>query len=186
MNAVSRPRLAAILVLAGATALHGVKTQPVPQVNVADMEPAIREKVEAAYRAVASAGTLPPAEAAASFGEAGQVFLHYVLPRAALPCLENAATLAPEDFRWEYFAGFAAKMTGDLEGARNHFRRTLALRSPFPPGLVRLANVEVDRGDLEAGERAFTAALAFPDTAAAAHYGRPATAHAILEFDTDQ
>jgi tetratricopeptide (TPR) repeat protein len=171
MNAVSRPRLAAILVLAGATALHGVKTQPVPQVNVADMEPAIREKVEAAYRAVASAGTLPPAEAAASFGEAGQVFLHYVLPRAALPCLENAATLAPEDFRWEYYAGFAAKMTGDLDRARHHFQRALALKSPFPPGLIRLANLEVDRGDLASGERAFTAALAFPDTAAAAHFG---------------
>jgi tetratricopeptide (TPR) repeat protein len=171
MNAVSRPRLAAILVLAGATALHGVKTQPVPQVNVADMEPAIREKVEAAYRAVASAGTLPPAEAAASFGEAGQVFLHYVLPRAALPCLENAATLAPEDFRWEYYAGFAAKMTGDLDRARHHFQRAVALKSPFPPGLIRLGNLEVDRGDLASGERAFTAALAFPDTAAAAHFG---------------
>jgi tetratricopeptide (TPR) repeat protein len=171
MNAVSRPRLAAILVLAGATALHGVKTQPVPQVNVADMEPAIREKVEAAYRAVASAGTLPPAEAAASFGEAGQVFLHYVLPRAALPCLENAATLAPEDFRWEYYAGFAAKMTGDLDRARHHFQRAVALKSPFPPGLIRLGNLEVDRGDLASGERALTAALAFPDTAAAAHFG---------------
>jgi tetratricopeptide (TPR) repeat protein len=171
MNAVSRPRLAAILVLAGATALHGVKTQPVPQVNVADMEPAIREKVEAAYRAVASAGTLPPAEAAASFGEAGQVFLHYVLPRAALPCLENAATLAPEDFRWEYYAGFAAKMTGDLDRARHHFQRAVALKSPFPPGLIRLGNLEVDRGDLASGERAFTAALAFPDSAAAAHFG---------------
>jgi tetratricopeptide (TPR) repeat protein len=171
MSAVSRPRLAAILVLAGATALHGVKTQPVPQVNVADMEPAIREKVEAAYRAVASAGTLPPAEAAASFGEAGQVFLHYVLPRAALPCLENAATLAPEDFRWEYYAGFAAKMTGDLDRARHHFQRAVALKSPFPPGLIRLGNLEVDRGDLASGERAFTAALAFPDSAAAAHFG---------------
>jgi len=171
MSSVIRPRLAALLMLTAATALYGLKTQPIPQVEVAGMEPAIRQKVEAAYRAVASAATLAPPEAAASFGESGQVFLHYVLPRAALPCFENAAALAPQDFRWEYFAGFAAKMTGDLERARTHFQRAVTLKSPFPPGLVRLGNVEFERSDLESAQRAFTAALAFPDTAAAAHFG---------------
>jgi tetratricopeptide (TPR) repeat protein len=147
------------------------KLQPVPRVDVAGMEPAVREKIEAAYRAVAAAKTLPPADAAASFGESGRTFLRYALPHAALPCLENAAALAPRDYRWEYFAGFAAKLKGDLDRAEVHFQRAVALKSPFPAGLVRLADVELQRAELEAAYRAYTAALAFPDTAAAAHFG---------------
>jgi tetratricopeptide (TPR) repeat protein len=165
------PRLAAMLGLTLATALFAAAMQPVPRLDLAGMEPAVREKVEAAYRAAAAAATLPAAEAAASFGEAGEVFLHFRLPDAALPCLENAAALAPQDLRWEYFAGFAARMQGDLERASKHFQRAVALRSQFPPGQVNLGNVELERGDLETAERAYQAALAFPETAAAAHYG---------------
>jgi tetratricopeptide (TPR) repeat protein len=167
----SARRLVTILGFALATALYAAPTQPVPRVDLARMEPAAREKVEAAYRAVASVANLSTSDAAAVFGEAGQVFLHYVLPDAALPCLENAAALAPQDFRWEYFAGFAARMKDDLERARGHFQRAVALKSPFPFGQVRLASIEVERGDLEAAARAYQAALAFPETAAAAHYG---------------
>ena len=147
------------------------KIQPVPRIDTAGMEPAVREKIEAAYRAVASAKKLPAADAAASFGEAGRTFLRYALPQAALPCLENAAVLAPRDYRWEYFAGFAAKLQGNLERAKVHFQRAVALQSPFPAGLVRLGDVELQRADLEAAARAYTAALAFSDTAAVAHFG---------------
>jgi tetratricopeptide (TPR) repeat protein len=186
MNAGGWPRLAraallaltlALLALTSLTAVTSAgapaatKTLPVPRVEVAGMEPAAREKIEAAYRAVASARTLPPPDAAASFGEAGRTFLRFALPDVALPCLENAAALAPQDFRWEYFAGFAAKLKGDLDRARYHFQRAVALKSPFPTGLVRLGDVEVQRSDLQSAERAYTAALAFPDTAAAAHFG---------------
>jgi len=189
MNAGGRPRLAtpallALLALtsfaallpagtqaAPARAQAATKTLPVPRVQVAGMEPAVREKIEAAYRAVASAKTLPPADAAASFGEAGRTFLRYALPAVALPCFENALARAPQDYRWEYFAGFAAKLSGDLERASHHFQRAVALRTPFPAGLIRLGDVEVQRSDLESATRTYTAALAFPDTAAAAHFG---------------
>jgi tetratricopeptide (TPR) repeat protein len=149
----------------------GVTTQPVPRVELSGMEPAVRQQVEAAYQSAAKAATLPAPQAAAAFGEAGKTLLHYALPQAALPCFENAAALAPQEFGWEYLAGFAARLHGDLERARGHFQRALALPSPLPAALVRLGEVELLRNDLEAASRAYTAALAVPDTAAAAHFG---------------
>jgi tetratricopeptide (TPR) repeat protein len=170
----SLPVLAMVLLLtslASATALCAVTPQPVPQVEVSGMTPAVRQQVEAAYRSVAAAPTLPAPEAAASFGEAGKTFLLYALPEAALPCLENAEALAPQDVRWPYYAGVAARQRGDLEHARDHFQRALALRASLPEALIRLGEVEILRDDLESANRAYSAALAFPGTAAAAHFG---------------
>jgi tetratricopeptide (TPR) repeat protein len=166
-----RVRLAAILLLTGGTALHGMTTQPVPRLELSGMEPAVRQQIEAAYRSVTTATTLPAPAAAASFGEAGQTFLLYSLSEAALPCFENAAALATQDFRWAYFAGIAARLRGSLDRARDHLQRALALQSPLPAALVRLGEVEILRADLESANRAYTAALAFPGTAAAAHFG---------------
>ena len=185
MNAGSWPRLAGALLaltfaltsLTSATsataarALAGTTTQPVPRVDLSGMDPAVRQQIEAAYRSIATAPTLPAPEAAASFGAAGKTLLRYALPQAALPCLENAAALAPQDYRWAYLAGFAARLSGDLGRARNHFQRAVALQSPFPSGLIRLGDVEVLLADPDAANRAYTASLAFPDTAAAAHFG---------------
>src|SRR6202521_757107 len=164
------PRLAALLVLMVATAVHGTTMQPVPRLGVPGMEPAVRQQIEAAYGSVATAPTLPAAEAAAAFGEAGKTFLLYSLSESALPCFENATALAPKDVRWAYFAGIAARLRGELDRAGDHFRQALALQSPFPAALVRLGEVEILRDDLESAKRAYTAALASPD-AAAAHFG---------------
>jgi tetratricopeptide (TPR) repeat protein len=158
-------------VLAGATALAGMTVQPVPRLELSGMEPAVRQQIEAAYRSVAAAPALAAAEAAASFAEAGKTFLLYSLSEAALPCFENATALAPQDFRWAYFAGIAARLRGNLDRARDHLQRALALQSPLPAALVRLGEVEILRADLESANRAYTAALTFPGTAAAAHFG---------------
>src|SRR6202158_568352 len=163
------PRLAAILALTVATAVHGMTMQPVPRLELRGMEPPVRQQIEAAYRSVAAAPALPAAEAAAAFGEAGKTFLLYSLSEAALPCFENATVLAPRDIRWAYFAGIAARLRGELDRARDHFQQ--ALQSPFPAALVRLGGVEILRNDLESAHRAYTAALASPDTAAMAHFG---------------
>jgi tetratricopeptide (TPR) repeat protein len=145
--------------------------QPVPQVELSGMTPAVRQQVEAAYRSVATAPTQSAPEAAAGFGDAGKTFLLYALPEVALPCFENAAALAPQDVRWAYYAGMAARQRGDLERARSRFQRALELKTPLPAALIRLGEVEILRNDLKSANRAYTAALAFPGTVAAAHYG---------------
>jgi tetratricopeptide (TPR) repeat protein len=147
---------------------------PVPPVQVAAMEAAVREQVEAAQRSLASLGAvpgLPPAAAATAFGQAGQVFLRYVLLDAAVPCLENAAALAPADVRWAYYAGVAAQLHGDLDRAAGHLRRAASLAPSPPAALCRLGDVEMLRGDAAAAGRAYAPALAFPGTAPAAHFG---------------
>ncbi|MBV8201187.1 MAG: tetratricopeptide repeat protein [Acidobacteria bacterium] len=135
------------------------------------MEPAVRRQVEAAYLSLAAAKDRPAPEAAADFGEAGKTFLLYSLVEAALPCFENAAALAPQDFHWAYFAGLAARQRGDLDRAGSHLRHALALRPELPAALIRLGEVEILRGDLDSAQRAYSAATAFPGTAAAARFG---------------
>jgi tetratricopeptide (TPR) repeat protein len=164
-------RLAAVLGLTLATALCAATPQAVPRVDLSGMEPAVRQQLEAAYQSVATASTLPPPQAAAAFGEAGKAFMSHALPSAALPCFENAATLAPQEFHWAYYAGVAARQQRELEHAREHLAHALELQPQLQAALVRLGEVDILRGDLEAARRHYTAALAFPDTAAAAHFG---------------
>ena len=144
---------------------------PVPKVDVSAMEPAVRRQVEATQRSLAGVPALAPAAAAKTFGEAGKTFLLYAFLDAAAACFENAAALAPEDFRWPYYAGVVAQRRGDLEGARDGFRRAMALQSPFPAAVCHLGEVELLRGDLDAAGSAFTTALAFPAWVPEARYG---------------
>jgi tetratricopeptide (TPR) repeat protein len=159
------------LLPARAAALAAATLQPIPPVDVSAMEPAVREQVTGAVRSLAAAPTLPAAEAAGVYGEAGKTFLLYSLGGAALACFENAAARAPADLRWAYYAGVMAQRLGDLGRARGYLLRASAPQSPFPTAAYRLGEVELLRGDLEAANRAFEAALAFPGTAAAAHFG---------------
>ncbi len=175
-GAASPPTLFALLALVTLPALTAAvqgaaPLRPVPKVDVSAMEPAVRQQVDAAQRSLAAAPGLAPAAAAASFGEAGKTYLLYAMLDAAAPCFENAAALAPGDFRWPYYAGVVAQRLGDLERAGDDFRRATALQSPFPAALCRLGEVELLRGDLDAAGKSFAAALAFPPWAPEAHYG---------------
>ncbi len=175
-GAASPPTLFALLALVTLPALTAAvqgaaPLRPVPKVDVSAMEPAVRQQVDAAQRSLAAAPGLAPAAAAASFGEAGKTYLLYAMLDAAAPCFENAAALAPGDFRWPYYAGVVAQRLGDLERAGDDFRRATALQSPFPAALCRLGEVELLRGDLDAAGKSFTAVLAFPPWAPEAHYG---------------
>ena len=58
-----------------------------------------------------------------------------LLMDAALPCFENAAALAPQDYRWPYYAGLAARTRGDLDRARAFFRHALELMGHQQPGV---------------------------------------------------
>ncbi len=180
--------------LAASAGTTGVSLLPIPAVRLDAMEPAVRKQVAAACRSAATAPGQPPTIAAASFGEAGRVFLLYALLDAASPCFDNAVALAPKDLQWAYFAGVTAQRRGELERARDHLahcsmpaaaagasrstaaagaapEKTAPAEAVVPAALYRLGEVELLRGDLDAAGRAFTAALAFPGTAAAAHFG---------------
>jgi tetratricopeptide (TPR) repeat protein len=145
--------------------------QPLPAIGLAGMEPEVRQQVAIAQQVATKAYREAGTTAADNFGEAGKVFLIYLLTDAATACFENAVSLAPHDPRWAYFAGVVAQNRGDLDRAREHLRRAAAPAAQNPAALCRLGDVELLRGDLVAAETAYRSAASLPEASAAGHFG---------------
>jgi Flp pilus assembly protein TadD len=147
---------------------------PIPRVDTAGMEPAIREQIEADRRSLAEAIARFPTgspELAEAYGRCGQLHSLYKLNETARACLENAARLAPADVRWTYSLGALLQATGDFAEAETRLARSLELRPGDPATLIRLGEVQLQLGHPAEARRAFEAALPKPGAAAAAPCG---------------
>jgi tetratricopeptide (TPR) repeat protein len=145
---------------------------PVPEVDTARMEPAVREQLVAERRALEAALAGPAgAGLAAAYGRCGRAYAAYQLFAAAGACFEDAARLAPGDFRWPYYLGTISQLEGDFEAAAARLGRALTLSPGDPAALLRLGEVELLRGRPAAARDAFARALPLPGAAAAAHFG---------------
>ena len=107
-------------------------------------------------------------ELAEAFGEMSLLLLTYEYMDAALVCLENAETLATEDYRWPYLRGYLSGMLGRQDQAETLLQRALEMREDFVPAVVRLAEVRLDQGRNEEASTLFERALELqPETARA-------------------
>jgi len=113
--------------------------------DLADLEPVVRQTLEAALVAARSS---PPAEtAAAAWGELGrELHAHGFLPQAATS-YRNAERLDPRSARWPYLRGLAAGTAGDLAAARPAFARARELAPAAPWPRLRLASLRRQEGD---------------------------------------
>jgi tetratricopeptide (TPR) repeat protein len=163
------------LSLAGArpAAAAEVALRPVPTPSTEALEPNVRQQVEEARasldRRLAAGETSGPG-LEGDFQRVGLLYYLYDLGSAAEPCLLNARDLAPEDFRWPYYLGVLAQSGGDYEGAMAHFRRALELAPDDVPTQLRLADIQLEVGDLEAAGETYARHRDGP-AAAAAVYG---------------
>lgn len=168
------PVLAVLCVLFALSSPAAAQLLPVPPVDTAGMEPAVREQIEADRRALAEAIARSPAgspELAQAYGRCGQLHTLYKLNGTARACLENAARLAPADVRWVYSLGVLLQAIGDFAGAEERLARALALRPGDPATLIRLGEVRLQLGRPDEARQVFETALSTPGTAAAAHFG---------------
>lgn len=109
----------------------------------------VRTRLEAAARAHTADAAL--------YGLAGQHYQAYDLHAAAEACYRNAEALAPGDFRWPYLLGLSFEQSGRLDEAAAAFTRALAPDDKYYPAFLHLANVELERGRLEAAAAALEA-----------------------------
>jgi len=167
---------ALLLAVAAAGGAASPPLLPVPAPDPARMETAVREQVEAAEKAVATA------QSPEAFGNAGRIYLLYDLLDAALPCFENARALGPADFRWPYYLGVLHQARGDFDRAAGAFAEVLREKPDDLPTLLRLGDVELLRQRTDEAAKSFTAALRLDPSSAAAHYGLGRTAMAKQDY----
>ncbi len=157
---------------------------PVPQPNLNDSEPAVRQQILDQRAAVESrrraAGSTR--ELAAAYGELGLIYVTYAFVEAAEVAFLNASKLQTEDFRWPYLQGYVLQLQGRLAEARGAFERALQLDSEEVPVLIRLGRVHLEQSDPRAARIYFERVLEQQPTSAVGHEGLGKAAVALGEL----
>ena len=154
---------------------------PLPPVDLAAFEPAVREQLAAARRAAeassSGAGAADPAARAAAWGDLGRLYHAYGLLEPAIAAYRHAAAAAtPDDARWTYLLGVARQEAGELEAAAESLAAAHDAEPDDFAAAVRLGQVLLDLGRLDEAEDAYRAALAADPRSAAARHGLGRTA----------
>lgn len=149
------------------------RLQPVAEADLSGAEPAMREAIAEARAEVAALLQSPestPQALGRAYGRLGARLLLEEVETQADACLRNAMELDPNELRWPYYAGYMAMLAGNLDRALQYFERARQIDPEYPPLALRLGKVQLDRGDLDAAEQAFTAVVDRPQLRSPAHY----------------
>ncbi|MCG6895998.1 MAG: tetratricopeptide repeat protein [Thiocapsa sp.] len=109
-------------------------------------------------------------ELAEAYGRLGALFLLVEVEAAADVCLRNAEILQPNVFRWPYYAGYLAMLSGRSDAAVNHLERARALDPEYAPLNLRLGKVLLDTGRLGEAEALLKRIADAPGLVAAANF----------------
>jgi tetratricopeptide (TPR) repeat protein len=175
---VKRLRVAPLVLTAALLACNGSETPGfdlgrLPPPPRAGLDDAARNQLEQARAAVAElvAEGADRARLAEAVGHLGRLYHAYELLAEAESGYREAAVLAPDDFRWPYLRGFLLQGRGELDAAAGAYEAARSLRNTHLPLLVRLAEVELARGEAETAEDLLEEALLLDPESAAAHLG---------------
>ncbi|MGD2082220.1 MAG: tetratricopeptide repeat protein [Chromatiales bacterium] len=117
------------------------RVSPVPTPDILGADPVAQGNLEASRAAVASRLGEPdiqPATLGRAYGDLGALYHVYGIDRAAEGCYENAMALAPEEFRWPYYAGYLALKSGRLDDALELFAKAASIDPEYPALALRL------------------------------------------------
>lgn len=139
-----------IALLAGmAAARWASRPMAAPQVDLANAEPRVRERVEAALTTQADAPNDPEA-----WGNLGMLYDAHAFRTEAVACYRQAAALAPKDARWPYLIALALTQeqpedaVSALEEAVNLGARGVAVHWNLGNLLADLGQPERARGEM--------------------------------------
>lgn len=159
----------------------------VPEVMLNDMDAEARESVIAARRELNDLLQDERAESkrlADAYGELGGLYQVYLVFPAAEACYKNAIQLAPDEFRWLYYAAYLADDSGISELALARYETARKLRPEYKALGVRLGNVRLDLNQLEAAQAEFEPLVDTTGLEAAARYGLGQIALLQRNFET--
>jgi tetratricopeptide (TPR) repeat protein len=160
---------------AGRSSAGKVDLVEIPQPELAGVDQPVQEQVRAAQAALAatlsrstSSASSSRAEKANAFGSMGEIYQAYSFDEAALACYENASRLAPQSFRWFYYAGYLHQLSGDIDSALREYQRAVTLQPGNGATMLRLGNLELTANHLDSARAWFAKALAQRKSPAAA------------------
>ena len=130
----------------------------VQEVTLNDMDAESRDSVIAARKqlnALLLDEAVAPDMLADAYGELGGLYQVYLVFPAAEACYKNAIQLAPEQFRWLYYAAYLADDSGISERAATRYEAARLLRPEYKALTVRLGNIRLDLNQLDAAQAEF-------------------------------
>ncbi|MEM1249617.1 MAG: tetratricopeptide repeat protein [Acidobacteriota bacterium] len=167
-----------------------VELLPIPQVQLDDVERAVRDQLTAAREDLETRrGQLEGAELGTAYGHLGELYVIYDLAEAAEAALRNAIALQPESARWRYILGSILQLDRRLDEAAEQFQGALD-QGASGAAQMRLAQIRLDQEQYDQARKLYEAARDLPEYAAAAaaglgrvalDQGRPLEAIPLLE-----
>ena len=159
----------------------------VPEVTLNDMDAEARDSIIAAreqLNAVLQDNAAAADRLADAYGELGGLYQVYLLFPPAEACYKNAIQLAPEQFRWLYYAAYLADDSGISELAAERYESARKLRPGYLALMVRLGNVRLDLNQLDTAQAEFEQVAATAGLEAASLYGLGQVALLQRDFET--
>lgn len=145
---------------------------PIPESDISGAEPAVRQAIIEARAAIAGLLGGPdsdPKRLAQAYGRLGALLVLREVEAPADAAFRNARTLEPDAFRWPYYAGYLAMMTGNNDRALELFDAARSLDPDYPTLYLRLGKVHLDRSELAEAKANFERITEVPGLEPAAH-----------------
>jgi tetratricopeptide (TPR) repeat protein len=159
----------------------------ITEVNLEDMDKPARDSIRTARQRLNEAlqDTPPqPEKLATAYGELGGLYQAHLVFPAAADCYHNAMQLAPNEFRWVYYAAWLADTDGRTLQALEHYEQARRLKPGYKAVMVRMGNILLDLNKLEQAQTAFAEVANTPGLEAAALYGLGQVALLQRNYDT--
>ncbi len=137
----------------------------IPELDVRNLEQPVIHKIDSLQKMVAE----NPHSAGAWGKFAMNLFIHG-FEKEAFHCYEQASKLDPTDFRWPYFAAYTAQRN-NLPGVVEWYQRSQKINPRYAPISVRLGEVLLSTGQIDAAQEAFQQALKADSTLSHAWLG---------------
>ena len=156
-------------------------------VNLDDMDKQARDSIRIARQRLnelLQAEPVQPDKLATAYGELGGLYQAHLVFPAAADCYHNAMQLAPDEFRWVYYAAWLADTDGRTRQALEHYEHARRLKPGYQAVMVRMGNVLLDLNELERAQAAYEQVVDTTGLEAAALYGLGQIALLQRDYDT--
>lgn len=124
---------------------------PIEDADVSGAERLMQEAVAESRQEIATllAASAPDRTTlAGAYGRLGALTLLLEMEAQADACFRNARTLQPREFRWPYYAGYLAMMSGNMAQALDYLEAARSIDDDYPTLYLRLGKVRLDRSEL--------------------------------------
>ena len=147
--------------------------QAVDETDISGAEPAVLQTLAEARQGTAALLVDPGAtgrQLSREYGALGNLYQVYKVPALAEQCYANARTLAPDDFRWAYYAAYLALEGGRVRQSVDRFEQAARLDPAYAPVQLHLGKAWYELNELEKARDALQAAAGNKGLRAAALY----------------